>query len=124
MSGLFDQESPRTGKRRSIVNINSCLSCAGIIFGSLLICACSTQPLTWQQRRLDQPTKAELQWERSGHVMIYEGMTDNEVKHAMTHHFNRVQGMMFINTVVTDDDGLPVKDPKTGMVETENDGCD
>ena len=32
--------------------------------------------------------------------------------------------MMFINTVVTDDDGLPLKDPETGMVVTEKDGCD
>ena len=41
-----------------------------------------------------------------------------------THHFNRVQGMMFINTVVTDDNGKPLKDPETNKVVTENDGCD
>ena len=121
MSDLFGPEGPCTRKRRCIVNINSCLSCAGIIFYSLFICACSIQPLTWQQRRLEQPPEAELQWERDNHVMIYEGM---KVEHAMDNHFNRIQGMMFINTVVTDDDGLPVKDPKTGIVVTENDGCD
>jgi len=88
------------------------------------MCACSMQPLTWQQRRLEQPTKAELQWERSGHVMIYEGMTDREVENAMTADFDRVQSMMFINTVVTDDKGNPVKDLETGKVVTEKDGCD
>ena len=56
--------------------------------------------------------------------MIYEGMKDREVERAMTNHFNRVQGMMFVNTVVTDDNGSPLKDPKTGMVVTEQDGCD
>jgi uncharacterized spore protein YtfJ len=56
--------------------------------------------------------------------MIYEGMKDREVEHAMDNHFNRIQGMMYINTVVTDDDGLPLKDPETGIVVTEHDGCD
>ena len=102
----------------------TCVSFVGAFSGSLFLCACSTQPLTWQQRRLEQPTEAELQWEGAGHVMIYEGMKDREVERAMDHHFNRVEGMMFINTLVTDDDGSPVKDPKTGKFVTEHDGCD
>jgi hypothetical protein len=32
--------------------------------------------------------------------------------------------MMFINTVVTDDDGVPMTDPETGELLVENDGCD
>ena len=56
--------------------------------------------------------------------MIYEGMTDREVEHALAAHFNRVQSMMFVNTVVTDNKGKPVKDPESGIVETEDDGCD
>ena len=91
---------------------------------ALFMCACSTQPLTWQQRRLEQPTTAELQWERSGHVMIYEGMKDREVMLALDKHFNRVQSMMFVNTVVTDDKGNPLKDPESGEVVVEDDGCD
>ena len=94
-----------------IVESKICFLRMVVLFAALPACAHNTQPLTWQQRRLEQPTTAELQWERSGHVMIYEGMTDREIKYAMTHHFNRVQGMMFINTVVTGDDGLPLKDP-------------
>jgi hypothetical protein len=104
--------------------MKTCFSYLGAMSVALFMCACSTQPLTWQQRRLEQPTEAELQWEREGHVMIYEGMKDREVDHVMDSHFNRIQGMMFINTVVTDDDGLPLKDPKTGIVVTEHDGCD
>ena len=96
----------------------------GVMSVALFMCACSTQPLTWQQRRLEQPTTAELQWERSGHVMIYEGMTDREVELALEDHFNRVQSMMFINTVITDDKGNPLKDPESGKIVTENDGCD
>jgi hypothetical protein len=109
---------------RYIVNFKSSFSFIGASCVALSACAYNTQPLTWQQRRLEQPSEQELQWERSGHVMIYEGMKDREVERAMTHHFDRVQGMMFVNTVVTDDDGRPLKDPKTGMVVTEHDGCD
>jgi uncharacterized spore protein YtfJ len=56
--------------------------------------------------------------------MIYEGMKDRDVERAMTRHFDRVQGMIFVNTVVTDDDVRTLKDPKTDRVVTENDGCD
>ena len=101
-----------------------CFLCMVVLSVALSGCAHSTQPLTWQQRRLEQPTEAELQWERSGHVMIYEGMTDREVELALEDHFNRVQSMMFINTVVTDDKGNPLKDPESGKIVTEKDGCD
>lgn len=107
-----------------IVNSKTCFSLIGALSVAIAACAYNTQPLTWQQRRLEQPSERELQWERSGHVMIYEGMLDREVERAMTHHFDRVQGMMFVNTVVTDVDGRPLRDPKTGGVVTEKDGCD
>ena len=32
--------------------------------------------------------------------------------------------MMFVNTVVTDDNGNPLKDPESGEVVVEHDGCD
>ena len=107
-----------------IVNAKICFLYMVVSSVALSACAHNTKPLTWQQRRLEQPSKAELQWERSGHVMIYEGMTDREIKHAMATNFNRVQSMMFVNTVVTDDKGNPVKDPESGKILTENDGCD
>jgi hypothetical protein len=91
---------------------------------ALSACADTKQPLTWQQRRLEYPTEPELRWESKNRVMIYEGMTDREVKHALDNHFDRIESMMFINTVVTDENGEPLKDPETGRVVTEIDGCD
>ena len=38
--------------------------------------------------------------------------------------YDRIESMMFVNTVVTDDDGVPLTDPKTGEFLVENDGCD
>ena len=106
------------------MNTQTSFSCMGAVSVALFMSACSTQHLTWQQRRLEQPTEAELQWERNNHVMIYEGMKDREVEHALDNHFNRVQSMMFVNTVVTDDKGNPLKDPESGDVVVEHDGCD
>lgn len=91
---------------------------------ALSACTSTKQPLTWQQRRIELPTKLELQWESNNHVMIYEGMKDHEVERAFDDHFDRIESMMFINTVVTDENGEPLKDPKTGHVVTEPDGCD
>ena len=51
-------------------------------------------------------------------------MKDREVEHAMTTNFDRLNSMMFVNTVVTDDNGNPEKDPESGKVVTEEDGCD
>ena len=105
------------------MNANICFLFMVVSSAVLSACAHSSQPLTWQERRLEQPTELELQWERSGHVMIYEGMTDREVELALDKHFDRVQSMMFVNTVVTNDNGDPVKDPESGEVVTEDDGC-
>jgi hypothetical protein len=106
------------------MNVNPCILCIGALTAALFARAGSTQSLTWQQRRLEHPTDEELQWEHAGHVMIYEGMTDREVERAMDSHFDRVQAMMFINTVVTNESGLPVKDPDNDAYVTEDDGCD
>jgi hypothetical protein len=39
-------------------------------------------------------------------------------------HFDRFQSMMFVNAVLTDADGKPARDPESGKVITEDDGCD
>ena len=106
------------------MNRKGYLSSVCILSSALSACADTNQPLTWQQRRLEYPTKQELQWESKNRVMIYEGMTDREVEHALNNHFDRIGSMMFINTVVTDKNGEPLKDPDTGKVITEPDGCD
>ncbi len=102
------------------------------IFGTLaiLLFACQSQAAIggnsedWQQRRLMNPTPDELNREQMGHIMIYDGLTDRQIAAAMDRHFNRIQSMMFTGIVVTDTAGAPLTDPDTGVVVTENDGCD
>jgi hypothetical protein len=78
---------------------------------------------TWQKRRLFQPTPAELERERRGQVMIYEGITDTDVQSAMDERFGRVEAMMFVGTILTDEQGDPQLDVETKEPLVEDDGC-
>jgi len=79
---------------------------------------------SWQMKRLFQPTHADLKSEARGRVMIYDGVTDKTVERALREQFHRVDSMMFTRTVVTDEDGAPRRDPDSGAVLHEDDGCD
>ena len=72
-------------------------------------------------RRLFEPTESELRKEAAGIVYIYEGMTDREVNQAMGDEFERVEHMMFINTIRTDAQGNPLRDPDTGLIAADDD---
>ena len=71
-----------------------------------------------------QPSPSELQREQQGHIMIYHGLTDKVVGAAMTRHFDRIGAMMFTGVVATDETGEPKRDPETGEVLVDDDGCD
>jgi hypothetical protein len=79
---------------------------------------------SWQMKRLFQPTHADLKSEAKGRVVIYDGLTDKMVERALREQFHRVDAMMFTRTVVTDTDGAPRRDPDSGVVVYEDDGCD
>ena len=74
-----------------------------------------------ETRRLFEPTESELRNEAAGRVYIYEGMTDRAVEQAMEDAFERVEYMMFINTIRTDARGQPLRDPETGLIEADDD---
>jgi hypothetical protein len=77
----------------------------------------------WQMRRLMEPTDAERAREADGEVVIYDSLTDQQVEAAMTAHFDRIKNMMFVGTLVTDDEGELFFDPVGGMFAMEDDGC-
>jgi hypothetical protein len=78
----------------------------------------------WQTRMLFTPSEEQLAIERKGRVMIYDGMRSTDVEKALDETFDRIDSMMFVNTVVTDTEGAPVHDPETGQLVIEEDGCD
>jgi hypothetical protein len=79
---------------------------------------------SWQMKRLFKPTAADLKSEARGRVMIYDGLTDTTVERALREQFHRVDAMMFTRTVVTESDGAPRRDPDSGGMVYEDDGCD
>lgn len=76
----------------------------------------------WQMRRLMEPTPSELAREAAGEVVIYDSLTDKEVEAAMSAHPERIRNMMFLGTIVTDEEGEAVFDPVGGFAR-EDDGC-
>ena len=76
----------------------------------------------WQLRRLMQPTDAELLREARGEVVIYDGLTDKQIESAMSLHPQRIRSMMFVGTIITDEDGAPQMDDY-GMFIQLDDGC-
>jgi hypothetical protein len=82
----------------------------------------STSPGNWQLRRLMEPTPTERAREAAGEVVIYDSLTDKDVEAAMSAHPERIRNMMFLGTIVTDDEGEAVFDPVGGFA-LEDDGC-
>jgi hypothetical protein len=74
-------------------------------------------------RRLFEPTTSELAQEEKGRIYIYDGLRDKDVQRAMKEEFDRVENMMFIREKKTDEKGEVLKDPETGEVVVEDDGC-
>ena len=70
---------------------------------------------SYQMKVLFNPSENQLDAEARGHIMIYDGMQLAEVNRAMDEHYDRIENMMFVRTVI------PVE---SGEVELEEDGCD
>jgi hypothetical protein len=77
----------------------------------------------WQMQPLFSPTQQQMQLEDQGNVIIYRGVKSIDIALAMDRYFDRIDNMMFVNTVQTDDDGEPVVDTTTGEPVVDDDGC-
>jgi len=76
-----------------------------------------------EMRRLLQPTPGELAQEQKGRIYIYDGLRAVDVENAMDTAFDRIENMMFIRVRKTDEHGKTLRDPATGEVQFEDDGC-
>lgn len=78
---------------------------------------------SWQEKMLFSPPPSQIELEKRGRVMIYDGLTDTQVARAMDTQFDRIEAMMFVRTVVTDSLGTALRDTGTGELLVEDDGC-
>ena len=78
---------------------------------------------SWQVRLLLDPSPGQLRMEKRGRVMIYDGLTHEQIDRALDTQFDRIRTMMFVRTIVTDDEGNAVRDEETGDIRVEDDGC-
>lgn len=76
----------------------------------------------WQSRLLFEPSSQQLELERKGRIMIYEGLLDQTVDQVLDTQFDRMQNMMFTRIVRTDSTGQPLRDAN-GQIVVEDDGC-
>ena len=79
--------------------------------------------LDWQLRRLLQPLPREVAKENAGQIYIYDGLTDKAVERALDSQFSRIQYMMFVGTIKTDEKGNAIIDPVTGQMQLDSSGC-
>jgi len=77
----------------------------------------------WFQNRLFTPTEQQRVQEEHGTVIIYEGMHDIEVNRAMEMQFERIEHMMFVGTIITNENGEPKRDEETGEIMKEDEDC-
>jgi hypothetical protein len=101
-----------------------------VTFGVLLATAPATTVLAdedkyrnWQLNRLFNPDERQLTEERKGRVYIYDGLRDSDIRRALDEQFGRLESMMFIGTIITDEEGEPRKDKETGLIMIEADDC-
>ena len=110
----------RKGKRR-LSRILLSISIASLVYSPNLIAGGFLQE--WFQNRLFAPTEQQRTQEQDGKVVIYDGIHDVDVNRAMDTQFHRIEHMMFIGTVITNQNGEPAKDEATGQVLKEDDDC-
>ncbi len=77
----------------------------------------------WQERMLFHPPASQLELEKRGRIVIYDGLVDTQITQAMDTQFDRIQSMMFVRTIATDAEGEILRDEETDTVVVEDDGC-
>ena len=78
---------------------------------------------SYQQNALFHPSSNQLRRESQGFVYIYDGMTDKTIDKAMDDQPGRIESMMFVNTLMTDENGNPLRDAETGEILATDDDC-
>lgn len=80
----------------------------------------------WQLQLLFEPRASQLKREQRGRIFIYSDLTDTVVDEAMDEQFERIEHMMFVRTVSTDENGeveLRLNEEGELVAVVDEDGC-
>lgn len=117
-------QRPNRHQSRCIASVLLCAPGLGLLAPSLASADDADNGVAAiEMRRLLQPTPAELAQEQKGRIYIYDGLRAADIENAMDAAFGRIENMMFIRVRKTDEQGETLRDPATGEVQYEDDGC-
>lgn len=105
------QMNTKKQPQNRLVVLNKMLLASVLIFSTMSVQAGDS----YQQRVLFTPSHSILLAEAKGRIMIYDGVKSESVDKAMDEQFDRIETMMFVNTLYKQEDG---------GYEVENDDCD
>lgn len=100
---------------RKIDMKNRQIACVAAIFIGISLFSSARAVDEYQQKVLFSPSSSVLAAEARGRIMIYDGLRQATVTRAMDEQFDRIENMMFVGTVIEQEDG---------ELEVEEDGCD
>jgi hypothetical protein len=78
---------------------------------------------SWSKKQMFVPSYSLLRAEAKGRITIVSSATDIQVGEFMDKHFNRIDNMMFVSTIVTNDSGEIAYDEDSGEPQVEDDEC-
>lgn len=102
---IKNQNQPRLGSLNKLILASMLLVITSSIYAAG----------SFQHNALFTPSNSLLLAESKGRIMIYDGLKSETVEVAMNEQFNRIENMMFVRTLVEQEDGDYV---------VEEDGCD
>ena len=87
-----------------------------ILFVTNSAYADETRAYKIQKKRLNKPSKIVKKAEELRQsIFIYDGMKDGDIDVALDGQFNRIENMMFVRTLISNEEGEE---------EVQEDGCD
>ena len=98
-----------------------------VVLSSTIMLLCAARPVAandWQEKLLFNPHDSQLKLEQRGRIMIYDGLTDKQIARVFDTQFDRIEAMMFVRTIMTNEEGNAIRDSETGQIIVEDDGCE
>jgi len=102
------------------------VSLSAVLLAGIIVTPAVQAKSTFNERlikRLNQMTARPGLFGHPYRIYIVDGFRDVDVDAFLDAHFETMQNVMFTHVILTDKNGAPKRDNRTGDVLTEDDGC-